>query len=334
MCWPELPSQSSNKTAAAGPRYALTRKALANYARFGDIKWMSRAALILFAAFCCAPALPACAWGDLGHEVVGLIADHYLDPAVRSRVNAILASDPTRLTASTSLEQEATWADRFRDSDREGARVRYEATRDWHFVDLELRSPDLRAACFGYPRLPPDRVASEGVSRDCIVDKIYEFTGELSTSNTNRDEQRVALQFLLHLVGDLHQPLHASDYHDHGGTLRRVSADGMRRTTLHQAWDVQFVERLGSNPQAIARRLIANISAEQRARWSAGDARQWAFESINIARTAVYGHLPDPGADRVYRLPQAYVAEATVLAAQQLSRAGVRLAYLLDETLR
>src|SRR6185437_2045534 len=97
---------------------------------------------ILFKFGCCfaifgvaAAPRPVLAWGDLGHEVVARIADQYLEPAVRSRVVAILAGDGSRLTAGKDIEAEATWADRYRDSDRDTTRVHYNRTRNWHFVD-------------------------------------------------------------------------------------------------------------------------------------------------------------------------------------------------------
>ena len=71
--------------------------------------------------------LPAFAWGDEGHKVIALIAEHYLDPAVRSKVATLLAADTDTLTAH-DVASEATWADKYRDSDRNGTKIRYEAT--------------------------------------------------------------------------------------------------------------------------------------------------------------------------------------------------------------
>ena len=164
-------------------------------------------------SLCCITA-PAYAWGDEGHEVIGLIADHYLDSAVRAKMNAILAGDKTGLTPSTQIDQEATWADKFRDSDRNTTKVHYNQTHNWHFVDLELEGPDLQTACFGRPALPKETPASLGPADDCVVDKIEEFTTELEKSTTSMQERRLALEFLLHFVGDIHQPLHASDDRD------------------------------------------------------------------------------------------------------------------------
>jgi hypothetical protein len=153
---------------------------------------------------------PAFAWGDEGHKVIALIAEHHLDPAVRAKVATLLAADTDPLTAH-DIASEATWADKYRDSDRSTTKVRYEATWRWHFVDIELAQPDLGAACFGHPPLPPGVPASKGPPQACVVDKIDQFAAELGDRATSAPEQLLALKFLLHFVGDLHQPLHAAE---------------------------------------------------------------------------------------------------------------------------
>jgi hypothetical protein len=114
------------------------------------------------------------------------------------------------------IASEATWADKYRDSDRDTTKIRYEGTREWHFVDIELVQPNLASACFGHPPLPPGAPASRGPPRACVVDKIDQFAAELRNPATTASEQLLALKFLLHFVGDLHQPLHAADDHDAG----------------------------------------------------------------------------------------------------------------------
>jgi hypothetical protein len=290
----------------------------------GTTVWMS--------CLCCI-SRPAFAWGDEGHEVVGLIADHYLESAVRSQVQAILATDTTRLTAD-DIAHEATWADKYRDSDRSTTRDRYNQTHNWHFVDLEISAPNLSAACFGQPTLPPATAASSGAANDCVVDKIVEFSAELKNSTTSPQERRLALQFLLHFVGDVHQPLHASDDHDQGGNLKIVSAPGIRSNNLHHYWDTEFVARLGPTDVEIAQRLIDGMSDSQRAQWSIGTPADWAMESLSAAKDHAYGLLPAPGPQNRYRLSAAYVADATTVVAEQLSKAGVRLARVLNQALR
>jgi hypothetical protein len=281
----------------------------------------------------CLSSVAAFAWGDEGHEVIALIADHYLEPRVRERVQAILAGDDSDLTAR-DIAHEATWADKYRDSDRNSTQERYERTRNWHFVDLELDDADEDRGCYGHPELPPGTQASDGPARDCVIDKIDEFAAELEDPRTDAKERRLALQYILHFVGDVHQPLHAADDHDRGGNRKIVWAPGIRPHNLHHDWDTEFVARLGANETEIAQRLIAEITPPQRRRWSAGTAADWARESFSTAKSHVYARLPAADRPNHYELTAAYVADATAVTAEQLSKAGVRLAYLLNQSLR
>ena len=276
---------------------------------------------------------PAYAWGDEGHEIIGRIADHYLKPAVRAKINAILAGDTTHLTANSGMVSETTWADKLRDSDRNTTKTHYNRTRSWHFVDLEVQGPDLRAACFGRPALPKDTPASLGPANDCVVDKIDEFAAELKKSTTKSKERRLALQFVLHFVGDVHQPLHACDDHDRGGNSKIVTAPGLATNNLHHDWDTEFVARLGPDEATIAQRLVANISEAQRRQWEAGTAIDWAQESFAVGKNHVYALLPAPDGSNHYSLSEAYLSDATRVTQEQLSKAGVRLAFLLNRVL-
>jgi hypothetical protein len=273
-------------------------------------------------------------WGEEGHQIVGLIALHYLKPPARTRVTALLAGDSSGLTRTTGIADESDWADKFRDSDRNTSRGHYRETQAWHFIDLEIDRPDMDAACFGHPALPPGGNASDGPAADCIVDKIDQFQGELQSAATATNERRLALQFLLHLVGDLHQPLHAADDHDRGGNGIRVLAAGSAAGNLHHYWDTVFVARLGTDPEQVAVSLIAGITDSQRRSWSSGSPTDWARESFEIARSQVYGKLPRAGtggAGGTLLLDDRYSADAVMIVSLQLQRAGVRLAHVLNQ---
>jgi hypothetical protein len=277
------------------------------------------------------------AWGNDGHEVVALIAQHYLTPATRQRVAAVLAGGSDDPMAGAGIEGASTWADHYRDSDRNGARLRYRQTYRWHFVNLDLQRPDLERACFDHPPLRPGQAASRGPGRACIVDKLAQFRAEWLAPDTEPAERLLALRFLLHLAADLHQPLHASDNDDQGGNQVTISGPGNLQGSLHRFWDSGVVRRLGRDPEQLSRRLIERISADQRKQWQRGTFAAWAAESHALAVDAVYGALPPARAGAnakpaSYRLPQAYLDRAETTAALQLSRAGVRLAYLLEPT--
>ena len=269
------------------------------------------------------------AWGDEGHEVIGYVAQRFLVPAAREKVAALLAADTDPLVAH-NIAAASTWADKYRDLDRDGARER---TRRWHFVDIELAEPDIDWACFGHPALPRGTLASNGPALDCVVDKIDEFAAELAAPDTDPTERIVALKFLLHFVGDLHQPLHASDDHDSGGNAKHVSASGLKPGTLHHYWDTDFVDLLGPDPEHVAMVLVGRISDADVRTWSRGSTEEWAMESFKVAKNDAYGQLPSPNYGKTYRVTQEYVAMATRDVATQLSKAGVRLAWLLNKTL-
>lgn len=277
-------------------------------------------------------ALPnqAAAWGDDGHKTVALIAEHYLTPTTKRQVDALLAADTDPLTKH-DIASEATWADKFRDSNHR--RDHYEATKRWHFVDLEITDPDMKAACFGRNPLPTGTVASNGDKMACVVDKVMQFAVELEAPGTDAEERLVALKFLLHFVGDMHQPLHASDNHDNGGNSVKATVDGFphkSKDELHGFWDTQFVDALGSPPTALAKQLLSQITAAQETEWKQGTPDDWAMEAFNIAFDDVYGQPPLSGA---VNLDAAYVARAEKDVALQLSRAGVRLAAVLNKAL-
>ena len=268
---------------------------------------------------------PALAWGDKGHEIVALVAQAHLDPQVLKKVNALLAADADNNLTAHDIASEATWADRYRQSHRN--------TAAWHFVDIELSNPNLDQACFGHPAVPSGQPASAGPADDCVVDKVQEFADELGNSATNSEEQIVALKFLLHFVGDMHQPLHAADDNDRGGNQKKVSASGQHAGNLHHFWDDVFIEQLGPDAKSIASDLVTHISKDDVRAWSQGTPSDWAMESFRVAKKDAYGQLPDPSSKGVYRLDDDYMATAVQDVSIQLSKGGVRLAFILNKVL-
>jgi hypothetical protein len=265
---------------------------------------------------------PALAWGDEGHEIIALIAREHLAPPVRARVDQLLAEDRDPLTAP-DMAARSTWADKWRTGHRE--------TAGWHYVNLELERPDFYAAC-----------KQSGAS--CIVDKLGLFESELA-NNRLSDWQRVyALKMVLHLVGDLHQPLHVADSHDRGGNCElvlyaparaRAQLGPPQETSLHGYWDSEAVAQLGRDPRAVAAALERNITAAEVESWSRGRFDDWAREGYEVARSVVYRYGGPLGcaAGAPTPLSKAYQETASRVAAQQLSRAGIRLAAVLNHAL-
>ena len=269
---------------------------------------------------------PALAWGDIGHEVAALIAYDHLTPKAKARVDALLAADKDTLT-TPDFAARATWADKYREGHRE--------TAAWHFVDIELDHPDLNAACFGFPKLVPGQPASQGPAKDCVVNKIEEFAAELRDPRTPQAEQILALKFLVHFVGDLEQPLHASDHHDRGGNCIGLDPQVGPSKNLHAFWDTAVVESLGSDPPDIAARLERDITPRKASSWTVGWPRSWAGETFAVARRYAYQLPSMPTCDDhgSVTLSPAYEAQAQRVAAAQLEKAGIRIAAELNRAL-
>jgi hypothetical protein len=284
------------------------------------IAYLAAAALALSAS-------PALAWGGLGHAVIAKIAYDRLTPEARAKVDALLASDPDTLTAP-DIESRASWADAYREQHRE--------TAEWHYVNIELDHPDIDAACYGHPKLAPGQPASQGPAHDCVTDKIEEFAAELRDPATPAAERVLALKYVLHFVGDMHQPLHSSDHMDKGGNCVGLtpSPDG-HANNLHAFWDSTVVRALGGSADEIAAELEAQITPAEIKAWSAGSPRDWALEGFQIAKRDAYA-LPDRPTCEEHRsvaLSSAYEATAVKDAAAQLEKAGIRLAYVLNRSL-
>jgi hypothetical protein len=279
------------------------------------------------------------AWGDLGHQIVGVIAYTRLKSAVKTKVDALLAADKDDLTAPDFVSR-TVWADKYRESDRQTTRIRYETTRKWHFADIEITTGDIDAACEQHPKLPRGTLASAGPANNCVIDKIDQFIVELRDPFVVKAEKILALKFLLHLLGDLHQPLHAADKKDRGGNDVPVFiGSNSQATNLHYYWDNYVLEKLGSDPRLIGARLSKNISTGTAEAWSKGAPIAWAMESFRRAKSVAYNfaELQEFVDDRGFkgvRLDATYENSARLAARQQLSKAGVRLAAVLNNTIR
>ncbi|MDR3499931.1 MAG: S1/P1 nuclease [Parvibaculum sp.] len=249
----------------------------------------------------------AWAWGSEGHEVIALIAASELTPAARAKVGELLGGDVAGAMADAS-----TWADRIR-------RVRPE-TAPWHYVDIEIASAGYDPA----RDCPNDACVVAQIQKDAVI------IGDKSLAQPVRAE---ALRFLIHFVGDVHQPLHASNNNDRGGNEVRVVIDGARKN-LHAVWDTNVVEALGNDPATVAAILERQITPEEKRQWSRGSVVDWANQSFQIAKNKIYATLPGKGGtDAPIILPSDYAAREANITSIQLERAGVRLAMLLNKVL-
>ncbi len=260
----------------------------------------------------------------------------------------MLAADKSDSWTTTDIAGEAVWADALREKSPEG-RV---ATTKWHYVKLDLDNPDLNKACFGRPGLRAMMPASHGPQDDCIVDKIEQFAKELRAPETSGPERLMALQFLLNLVGDIHDPLFAVERNDQSGRCVAVLPPGSKTPVrLSVYWEDDLVaEAEGKNPAKAAEQIAARLTAVDIRKWSGGTPEEWARESYEFAKSVVYGFPAETGgqftfpvrkgetdacgAVPLHRLDAHYRDRAVAAVQEQLAKAGVRLASLLRDSLQ
>ena len=269
----------------------------------------------------CAPA--AFAWGPQGHRTIGAIADQLLTPATHAAVLAILADDRDKFgnpSGRTTLEAVSDWADEIRGTaaDRPA----------WHYDDIPICAGDKARYCPG------------GQCNSAQLARLIALLGDTRASARERDE---ALKWVVHLLGDVHQPLHAADNADHGGNLVLVALEGVHtrgRESLHRAWDNDLVQlalraRSKQQPPGDIEALAAEASNLER-EVGRGTPDSWARESNNLARNVAYRY-PGFACDRVPAgivvLDAAYLADAELVVRERLLLAGARLATLLNQTL-
>lgn len=279
-------------------------------------------------------AAPAAAWGSAGHEAVGAVADALVRDATRREIARLLDAEPERRRGLAGV---ATWADRLRGTDAHRPA--------WHYDNLPACGP-----------VPPREAWCAG--GDCATARIEAWRTVLADVRRPPAERSEALKWIVHLVGDVHQPMHAVTHayaagrrdaegsrDDRGGNNLAVRIPGEppgAAADLHGLWDHVLVDRaLGLDgrhrlPAARREALIARARRVAPERLG-GTPLAWAEESNRIARRVAY-RLPGfacrvPPAGEV-ELDERYLRAAEAQVPKRLALAGARLARLLDETLR
>lgn len=309
------------------------------------------AVLVLLAAL--GVAKPALAWGCEGHQVLALIAEKNLSPHARSMAMKILAASPVspqlrRYCGKSGLDafaDSSTWADDERSVQPQ--------TGPWHYIDIPLgvSHGNLRKYC-------PS-------STGCVVSAIRAQLAVLRNRRATAKERADALRYVIHFVGDLHQPLHTVTNDDLGGNCVPVTFQGRApqetnvqwatySPNLHAVWDYGIIEShwAGLTPQQLADRLEKRYKSRIAA-WRSQpiDVTAWIWQSHRLAQTVAYGHLPvkiprqtprpvtscngdNHISNRMLKLHEnlgpSYVNAATAVVQLQLARAGARLADVLN----
>ena len=247
-----------------------------------------------------AGSMPVFGWGPEGHSLVARIAEAQLTDAVRARVAEILGPGKT-------MSSVASWADAIRNDRRE--------TYNWHFIDIPIDKPHLD-------------MARDCAKDDCVLAVIPRLRQTLQDPAATAVQKSEALMFLIHFVGDMHQPLHCADNGDKGGNDVKLELYG-RPTNLHSIWDSGMLSRIGTEEMLFP--VLSKESEKRKKKWRRGTIDDWAEESHRLAQKIVYGKLPKT---TPVVIDANYEKIAVPVIRTQLEKGGARLAAVLNATLQ
>lgn len=247
---------------------------------------------LLLAAILVFVQSPVFAWGSQGHQVVAGLALAQLTPASRKEVDKLLALEP-----GATLESVSTWADETRNP----------ATASWHYVNFPRDSCTYDA----------NRDCADG---KCVVSAIDAQTAILK-SDPSDEKRLLALKYLVHFMGDVHQPLHAGYLDDKGGNTYQLQVL-MRGTNLHSLWDSGLIRQLEEDAPTMTKRLLSKSVASGP---KGAHASLAAEESCKIV--GMPGYYPER------KVTADYFEQFTPIMEVRLALAGSRLAELLNKTL-
>ncbi len=274
---------------------------------------------------------PAFCWWETGHQVVARVAAAHLTPAARTRLARILDVDDSPETVSDALAVASTWADETKAQT---------GTGNWHYTDLTLE--DHRS---DLPKRCPDG--------NCAPDRVRFFVHDLRQHPQNAKWSELdAVRYVVHLVGDIHQPLHDISDADLGGNCELLNPPIHKAKNLHMLWDEGIIDALEMNDKQLAKSLeqqLVSMHGDAREHLAAGTALDWTWEGHELAMEDVYHKLHVPVEPAIFptscaqapaaitsfkpEFDELYIDSMKPVVRQQLLRAGLRLAKLLNESL-
>lgn len=256
-----------------------------------------KTALLAAVAATCLPS-PVMAWGQIGHRVIGELAEERISGKTKAEIELILGEE--------DLAEASTWADEQRSNPEA---FWQEEAGPYHYVTV----PEGESYAEVGP--PPEGDA---------LSALDQFAATVRDPSASREEKALALRFIIHIVGDVHQPLHAGNGEDRGGNDVKVLWFG-DETNLHSVWDSRMIEAQSLSYTEYTVWMSRQIEPAETIAWWHADPKVWIAESTQI-RDTIY---PDP-TDGVPRLGYAYQYRHLATAEQRLQQGGVRLAAYLD----
>lgn len=251
--------------------------------------------LLLTSFFAVVLPFTAIAWGTTGHQVVADVAERHLDPKARTTI--------AQLLEGATMADVSTWLDQVRRT------AAYRHTSDWHWVTI----PDGRTY-----------TNSERNPKGDVVEAIGRMKDILAADTATHEDKRFALKCLIHLVGDLHQPLHVGNGLDKGGNELQLRW-GNRGSNLHKVWDSGIVDMMCKGREDLLAQL-GSAGGRQLKAWRIGTHADWAQECV-VLRPSIYTVKAGD------TIGEAYARTHWPVVREQLHKAGVRPAMLLNEAL-
>jgi hypothetical protein len=260
------------------------------------------------------------AWGATGHRSVGLIAEQHLTPNALKKSQEILDGH--------NLAYVSTWADEIRSDPK-----KYADTFNWHYTtwldEEEQHKSD-----------------SENKSTGFLLSQVSNQISILQNTKSSHAEKAVALKYLVHLMGDLHQPLHVGGGNDQGGNTCRVTWHG-KPVNLHTVWDSSIIDETKLGYTELAAFASQTRTAQQIAQWQTGDINTWSAESKALRRQIYPAEViapltpvtfltycqKDVAPEAMPKLGYEYSYVYLPAVQERLFQAGIRLAKILNETL-
>jgi len=238
-------------------------------------------------------------WGATGHRTVGKIAENHLTANAQAGVMDLLGSE--------TLSQASTWADEVRGQEA------YRQTAPWHYINLPL----------GLSYAEFEKTVT-GMTQPNVYNALLEQERLIADPSVTKDKKTEALKFIVHFVGDLHQPMHVSREEDKGGNTIQLNYEG-QGTNLHAVWDSKLIDHEGLDYELLAHKVDQAIPA-QITQWQSDPVVKWLWESYE-ASSKLYSEVD---AMKSRAIGQEYYEAHIDIIGQRLEQAGIRLAGVLN----
>jgi S1/P1 Nuclease len=238
-------------------------------------------------------------WGVTGHRTIGRIAANHLSPQATAAVRELLGTE--------TLAEASTWADEVR------SQPEYKHTGPWHYINLPLGLTE-----------PDFEKTVKGMTQENVYSALLQQEQVLGSTASSKGQKIEALKFIVHFIGDLHQPMHVSREEDKGGNTIQVNYAGVG-TNLHALWDSKLLDHLGLDDQQLAS-TCDHAGVSQIAAWQNDPLIKWIWESYQIS-SKLYAEID---AMNGRSIDDSYYQAHIQIVEQRIEMAGVRLAGVLN----